>query len=347
MTDFVTEFLVLDVPFDVSKVATSATGEEVLLSRDGSIYHGNKHIRDGCTDIRSDLRGINGSDYMYLRENKWFHSVGTTPEIPLQHKAKIRFIFIGYAHSFFITTDEVVLGIGVTSYGFMYPNGGTPENPFIMRGGFQAVNGKIVQMCGGFAHVIALTDRGELVGSGYSHHGELGTGVNTNLTKPEILPLSQNAGTDLEIEMIASGTFHTLWKTKSGQVYVCGRVTEKSLGPSQQGTSDIFSPVLLDLKDVFAIAGNPKLRMSYVFKRDEMLAWGAYGRKIGQIGSIPEERVVSYPTVISPRQVCQCVYVSERESIVFVVGSPPHDPFPFFLELIQREKFYDSHFNYQ
>jgi hypothetical protein len=148
----------------------------------------------------------------------------------------------------------------------------------------------------------------------------------------------------MEIDMIASGTFHTLWKTIGNQLFVSGRVTERSLGPDCINT-DVLTPILLDLQDVMAVACNPHLRISYVFKRDELLVWGEYGRKIGKEGRMPHERVVSYPIDILENQICQSVSISAAEGILFVIGFPYlNDHFRFFVQLVNRGKFGDANF---
>jgi alpha-tubulin suppressor-like RCC1 family protein len=112
--------------------------------------------------------------YIYRKGDLWIQS--DSHNVRFHHEKKISFVFVSAEHTFFVTSDDEVYGVGAERDGLLFPNGGTRDLPLRLRGDFDRRKGKIVQIAGGSSHMIALTDRGELIGCGSSVLGQLGTG---------------------------------------------------------------------------------------------------------------------------------------------------------------------------
>jgi alpha-tubulin suppressor-like RCC1 family protein len=85
---------------------------------------------------------------------------------------------------------------------------------------------KVVQVCGGRAHTVILTDVGRVYMCGHSNCGQLGQGHTRSLQAVTAVPTLVN----LSCVQVAAGDDHSVMLTTLGHVYVCGANAVGQLG---------------------------------------------------------------------------------------------------------------------
>ena len=85
---------------------------------------------------------------------------------------------------------------------------------------------KVVQVCGGRAHTVILTDVGRVYVCGQSNRGQLGQGNKKSLKTVTTVSTMVN----LSCVQIAAGDEHTVMLTTLGHVYICGKNSTGQLG---------------------------------------------------------------------------------------------------------------------
>lgn len=101
---------------------------------------------------------------------------------------------------------------------------------------------RIVQVSLGMSHSACVTSRGQVFAWGGGWFGRLGTGSTDNQYTPQRVTALQYR----VIRRLSCGSYHTLFCTQDGEVYVCGRGDSRLGLP---GASDTLEPTLVvDLK---------------------------------------------------------------------------------------------------
>jgi hypothetical protein len=93
-------------------------------------------------------------------------------------------------------------------------------------------NVELIKVANGFSHTLILTNEGRVYGFGTNMRGILGgkhLRVLANLARPELLSF-KNIVDEFVID-IACGVFHSVFLTKSGNVFISGRNNEYQIVP--------------------------------------------------------------------------------------------------------------------
>ena len=91
------------------------------------------------------------------------------------------------------------------------------------------IPGRVVAICSGYTHSMALLDTGEVYGWGRNEFYQLGNGT----TKNNLLPQLILAVNPVKVVSIAAGNFHSLALLKNGDVYGWGQNDVGQLGNSK------------------------------------------------------------------------------------------------------------------
>lgn len=107
---------------------------------------------------------------------------------------------------------------------------------------FSTVIGEpIEQISAGFQHIIILTKKSNLYAVGNSNFGQLGLGSHTLSTQyPALIPRLRNC----HIKKIVCGSYHTVFLTKTGQMFSFGWALHGQLGHGS--IEDVYVPKLID-----------------------------------------------------------------------------------------------------
>jgi alpha-tubulin suppressor-like RCC1 family protein len=149
----------------------------------------------------------------------------------------IKEISTGYAHTMFRTEDGEVYACGNGGYGQL--GTGDNENRLTpVKITFPEGTDPIKEISAGGNRTMFLTQTGEVYACGSGEYGQLGTGDNENRLIP--VKITFPVGTD-PIKEISTGYAHTMFLTKTGEVYACGWGRDGELGTGD--TLNLLTPV--------------------------------------------------------------------------------------------------------
>ncbi|XP_057295987.1 uncharacterized protein LOC130624943 isoform X2 [Hydractinia symbiolongicarpus] len=244
----------------------------IALCQEGVFAWGsNKHGQLGVGDTRKRSRPVLLSDLSSKQVNS---------------------IVCGQYHSLAVTTDYKAFSWGWGVHGQLglkcNENQVTPQFIHLLKGH------RVIQIAGGYAHSAVLTSRGQVFTFGAGLYGQLGIGVNTKRTTPQLV---ESLAHD-SIYLIACGSFETLavsedqtifcWGRNYHQFHICGKAESASYGRQMaSNTTDISHrylpedlPFKLQQPIIQLICGNwhymALTSMNYVY------TWGC--NDCGQLG---------------------------------------------------------------
>jgi alpha-tubulin suppressor-like RCC1 family protein len=150
----------------------------------------------------------------------------------------------------------------------------------------------VTAIAGGASHSLALTSNGQVLTWGYNFYGQLGNGTTTNSSTP--VAVSLPSGTT--VTAIASGYYHSMAVTSTGQVFAWGYNLYGQLGNGT--TTNSSTPVAVSLATgttVTALAGGVSHSLALT-STGQVLAWGE--NTFGQLGN-PTTAGSSIPVAVS------------------------------------------------
>mmetsp|Transcript_10051 Transcript_10051/g.22191 ORF Transcript_10051/g.22191 Transcript_10051/m.22191 type:complete len:395 (-) Transcript_10051:28-1212(-) len=176
----------------------------------------------------------------------------------------------GSTHSLAVLCSGEVLAWGENASGQL--GDGTQEQRSLPTGVF-GLEEPVRKVAAGFAHSLAITEKGQLFAWGDSRHGQLGIGqASGHQLKPRLVMAKG-------VVSAAAGKGHSLASTSDGKLYSWG---ENSLGQLGDGTATTRPlPVEILGKGVKEV-GAGRAHSLAITARGELLAWG--DNEDGQLG---------------------------------------------------------------
>ena len=153
---------------------------------------------------------------------------------------------------------------------------------------------KIVRVCGGNTHSLAISGSGQLYGWGNNTYGKIGDGTTTNHRFPIEVT---NAG-NIKFKNISAGEEHSLGIDYDGNLYSWGHATYGRLGNGSTSGS-------VTLPTKITVAGNPKfidvniVRYGSAALDDAGNIWTWGSAEFGFLGNGTTSGNVTVPTVVS------------------------------------------------
>lgn len=133
----------------------------------------------------------------------------------------------GLYHTVVVTAEGEVYSFGKNDYGQLgLGHARNVKVPSIVKVGTGESDEKIIEICCGYYHTIAITERGKLVNWGRNDYGQLGIGSKDHKNAPHYVPLPQSS----KILKASCGCYHTLILLSNGRVMVFGRNNKGQLG---------------------------------------------------------------------------------------------------------------------
>eukprot|EP01091_Cochliopodium_minus_P012054 TRINITY_DN356_c0_g1_i2.p1 TRINITY_DN356_c0_g1~~TRINITY_DN356_c0_g1_i2.p1 ORF type:complete len:699 (+),score=280.58 TRINITY_DN356_c0_g1_i2:98-2194(+) len=244
----------------------------IIQKDDGKLYwcgkwDGLNKQSDGFTEINIDnvisfSRGFDHS--LFLKENGevWVMGNNNYGQCGFEEKVgvvdvprllltdpNILSISCGYTHSSFILTrgekgNTILKCFGNNSSGEL--GIGNTNNTFEIETINSFPNISSVH-CGGYYFTFILTRDGEVYGSGYNAHGQLGLGNNNNY--------SSFTKTNLQnISFITTGFYHSIFVNRNKEIFVCGYGGNYELGLGDASNKNIACKLGFD--DIKLIQNN-------------------------------------------------------------------------------------------
>lgn len=151
------------------------------------------------------------------------------PEFLSTVKSFVVFAYKG-TDALLLTVDDCVYGVGRNKHGSL---GLGHENSVSKPAELVSLRGKqIVSIVCGYAHVLALTGKGEVYSWGYNHKGQLGHWNSERTSSPTLVAE--------HMVMIACGGWHSLALDTFGQVFACGSNHYGQLGIDDTNVSSVW-----------------------------------------------------------------------------------------------------------
>jgi alpha-tubulin suppressor-like RCC1 family protein len=113
---------------------------------------------------------------------------------------------------------------------------------------------KISHITAGLAHSVVTTRSGRVFSFGWGEFGQLGLGNDADA----MLPKQVHALADVKVVSTAAGAQHTVFFTRVGEVFSCGKATRGRLGHADKRrrfTPEQFAVMRRDCVDVLTGAG--------------------------------------------------------------------------------------------
>jgi alpha-tubulin suppressor-like RCC1 family protein len=123
--------------------------------------------------------------------------------------------------TWFVTENNAMYGLGQNKYnvlGSIVPRDDCDPTPRPCIGKLKNQRSTIIKIDSGFANLIVLLESGVCIGCGYGYHGELGFNSNGEQSIPEYIPFTER----IPMHDVFTRVFHTLWLSKSGDLYFSG-----------------------------------------------------------------------------------------------------------------------------
>ncbi len=190
-----------------------------------------------------------------------------------------------------ITSAGQLYAFGDNRYGELgtTTNSGTFEpNPTPTLVTLPGASGPVTQVAAGYEHSLALTSTGQLYAFGSNRYGQLGTPSNSGTFEPNPTPvLITLPGASGPVTQIATGRYHSLALTSTGQLYAFGLNEDGQLGiEANSGTEEPNpTPTLVTLPGasgpVTQIAAGARHSLA-VTSSGELFAFGS--NYYGQLG---------------------------------------------------------------
>jgi alpha-tubulin suppressor-like RCC1 family protein len=155
----------------------------------------------------------------------------------------IKEISAGDYHTVVLTETGDVYACGNLELG----NGDTPSILTPIRIEFPPGTAPVKQISAGNYHTIFLTQTGEVYACGKGGDGQLGTGDNRDHLAPVRVTFFDDVFPSIDLDEIAAGESHTIFLTKTGEVYACGTAREGQLGTGDNQTHPVPVKIALDL----------------------------------------------------------------------------------------------------
>jgi alpha-tubulin suppressor-like RCC1 family protein len=197
-------FTLVDTSYVEGKITSIVAGDSytMLLTDSGNVYAAGRNVEGqlglGDTDNRNTFTLVDT-----------FHVEG-----------KITSIAIGGWYSMLLTDSGNVYATGHNFYGQLGLGDNYGRNTFTLVD-TSYIDGNIASIVASHNRTFLLTDSGNLYGTGYNDHGELGVDLDYNRRK-NTFTLVYTLHVEGNITAIVTGYDHTLLLTDSGNVYVAG-----------------------------------------------------------------------------------------------------------------------------
>lgn len=214
-------------------------------------------------------------------------------EAGLQPLANIRAVAAGYHHALALSTEGEVWAWGYNGFGELGIGSAseTPSTlPVQVKGnadiGF--LTGVVAIGAGSF-HSVALTSEGEVWAWGKDDEGQAGDGTlgGGNVVYPSQVKDAEGTGPLTNVSEIASGWFHNLARTTSGEIWAWGENQGGQLGDGTKGTDRPLPVRVKDAAGSGALSDITQLAAGYSHSMalsadGRIWSWGA--NNDGQIG---------------------------------------------------------------
>jgi alpha-tubulin suppressor-like RCC1 family protein len=241
---------------------------------------------------------------------------------PIVKNDEIVLFHAGYSHKLYVNSTKQLFSWD-TSEQIDLPN-------------WDRTTDKIKKISSGYDHWMVLTEAGLLFGSGYSCHGELGTGQGQTYSKTVETKFFKKKG--IKIVDICCGIFHTLYLTEDGRAFGSGRAAECALG--QTVKSNRLVPVhLANLGRVYQIFAHYRSRLSFFLTDKGLIRYGVYDQ---EFNNESVEGLMSLPdgVVLSPNSI-EGLWIGRSEYVLILKESKRH--FPHLGAIRGRNVFVDLH----
>ncbi|MEM9492456.1 MAG: hypothetical protein AAGC55_25135, partial [Myxococcota bacterium] len=213
--------------------------------------------------------------------------------IALENVASVAF---GTSHSLAVTTAGELYAWGNNSFGKL--GLGDTEERLVPTRVEALAEETIVAAVASVLHSVAITDDGRVFTWGRDSRGQIGDGDDSN--DDEVLTPFEVPGVS-GVVSIGAGNFNTFAVTGDGELYGWGEGRYGQLmdvDPPTNSDGDEYTPRLLDLRDVAAVAGGSRYVVALT-TFGEVYSWGDNG-PIGALGrGIQTDDVFSTPAPIA------------------------------------------------
>jgi alpha-tubulin suppressor-like RCC1 family protein len=235
--------------YTVKIVATTLTGVRISGQR---TYHDCKAKR-AMAHIVAPAGGLFAFGYNYDGElgsttNNGTNNANPTPTLVLLpgEVGPVTQVAAGYDHSLAVTSSGQLYAFGQNRSGQLGSttnNGTNNANPTATLVALPGEVGPVTQVAAGYDHSLAVTSSGQLYAFGYNYFGELGSTTNngTDNANPTatLVALPGEVG---PVTQVATGAYHSLAVTSSGQLYAFGDNLYGQLGSTTNNGTDNANP---------------------------------------------------------------------------------------------------------
>eukprot|EP00124_Ichthyophonus_hoferi_P001952 Ihof_evm5s118 gene=Ihof_evmTU5s118 len=231
----------------------------------------------------------------------------------------VAMVTCGWAHSLAITANHQLLSWGCNQYGQL-GRSVTSSDQFSTEPQSVTIPGdlKVIKICAGMRHSVALTSNGSVFTWGVNRHGQLGLGESVKLSHtPTLVP-----GLEERIVDIATGQQHTVLLTATGVLYTFGnnKFGQCLASPPEmiRHGNHIWKPTRVQLDHSCAIQSihSGWSHVMAIMTNGDTVAWGR--NDYGQLGigtSNSANQPSSGPTIVQSLHECKQLSLGAEHAI--------------------------------
>jgi RCC1 and BTB domain-containing protein len=197
--------------------------------------------------------GMNDCGQLGLDHNQHQHTPQLVDALTSQVISRVA---CGLYHTVVATVSGEVYTFGKNDYGQLgLGHARNVKVPNLVKISIGDSDEKVVDVCCGYYHTVAITEKGKLITWGRNDYGQLGIGSKDHKSTPQYVPLPLSS----KIKRSSCGCYHTLILLSNGRVMVFGRNNKGQLGAGARTlpSADLPLPIpsnSLSNDDVVAIA---------------------------------------------------------------------------------------------